>query len=137
MNSTNYFAILLRQKANLVSLAEADRVAGAVPLALAGVFGDQQLQQILSLLPTAASKSASKQKFYHRIDKSKPSTPQTEFNLAILLARLKIILKLTGSDEAEQYLRAYFRAASALMHSSDTTRLLGLLPPQLVHIIYD
>jgi len=134
MTSINYFAILLRQKANLRSLTEADRITGAVPLALAGVMGEGQLKQILSMLPAAAT-TKSDQKFYHRLDRRR--APVIEFSLPILLTRLQTILNLTGSDEAEQYLRAYFGSARALMHESDTRRLLNLLPPQLAILIND
>ena len=135
VNKTNYFAILLRQKANLVSLTEANRVAGAVPLALAGVMNDSQLNLILQLLPPDAIPSSANQKFYHRIDRRGGGA--AEFNLAILLARLQAVLNLTGPDEAIQYIRAYFLAASALMNESDIARLFGLLPPQLVRVIHD
>lgn len=126
-----YFTILLRQKANLASMSAAERLAGAVPVALDTLLPQQQLEQIFQLLPNAASQN--KPKFYHRLSGKKQ---QPDFTLAVYLQRLMTLLNLTGVEEAVTYTQAYFRSAIALMDQSDSTRLLGTLPPQLAALIY-
>lgn len=124
MADTNYFYVLLKTRANLLSEAAAARVAGGVVLALEGVLAPAQFERLVALLPHSATYA--ERKFYYKVAvKPKP------FNQAVLYYRLETLLNLSGPDEAEQYIAAYLSSARVLMSDSDSRKFEALLPPQL------
>ncbi len=128
----DYYTILLRQYTNAISEVDAKRIAGAVAIALDGSLSKTQSKKVFALLPPSARVVSTK--FYHRLNKNDSNI---EFNLTLLLDRIRILLNLTGNDEARHYLRGYFQAAIPLIDSSAQISLLGILPPQVVNILQD
>lgn len=124
VSSENYFYILLQQRSGALNQAAAQRIAGAVSLALDGVLAERTSQAIFTLVPASAIPPSAK--FYHHI---KPN--HAEFSLPLLLRRLRILLSLSGSDEALHYLQSYFSATKVLAGPARSSRIAHLLPIEL------
>ncbi len=124
VNTENYFYVILQQQSGALNQEAARRIAGAVGLALDGVLPDRISQVVFELVPSTAVPSSAK--FYHRLKHNR-----AEFSLPLLLRRLRVLLSLSGSDEALHYLQSYFVATKILAGPARSKRIANLLPIEL------